>query len=57
MMSFNTCYTQEAVAELHGYFEKKVAYLNPSGGLRASAAVDTVERVLVALSHRRKAVA
>lgn len=54
MMSSNMLITDDANAEVHAHLNSVQAYLNPRGGLKASAAVDTVERVLVALSRRRK---
>lgn len=44
--SANIVYTDEAVEEVQKYLSKKVAYLDPRGGLKASPGVETVERVL-----------
>lgn len=54
MMSANGLTTKDGVKEIHDHLNTVKAYVHPSGGLRASAAVDTVDRVLVALSTRRK---
>lgn len=44
--SLNAVYSDEAVAEVKAHLNSKAAYVDPRGGLRASAAVDTVELVL-----------
>jgi hypothetical protein len=50
MMSANFLYTDEGVAEVHAYLNKIVAYLSPTGGLKASAGVETIERVLIGMT-------
>ncbi len=54
MMSSNVVTTTDAVAEVHSHLNTVRAYVSPRGELKASAAVDTVQRVLVGLSSRRK---
>lgn len=44
--SANILYSDEALAEVHRYLSTKEAFLDPKGGFRASAKVDTVELVL-----------
>lgn len=54
MMSANTLITDDAVQEVHDHLNTVRAYLSPRGALKASANVDTVNRVLVGMSMRRK---
>lgn len=54
MMSSNVVTTTDAVKEVHSHLNTVRAYVSPRGELKASAAVDTVQRVLVGLSSRRK---
>jgi len=44
--SFNAVYTDEAVKEVQEYLNSKAAYVDPRGGLKASANVATVALVL-----------
>lgn len=53
MMSSNSITTVDGVKEVHDHLNTVRAYVHPKGGLKASAAVDTVDRVLVGLSTRR----
>ena len=45
--SANALYTDEAVEEVKHRLSRAAAYIDPNGGLRGSAAVETVERVLL----------
>lgn len=45
-VSVNFLYTQEAIDEVSKYYLTRGAYVDPAGGLRASAAIDTVELVM-----------
>lgn len=44
--SANIIYSDEALAEINKFLSTKEAFLDPRGGFRASAKVDTVELVL-----------
>jgi hypothetical protein len=44
--SFNAVYTDEAVKEVKDILNSKAAYVDPRGGLKASANVATVALVL-----------
>ena len=44
--SFNAVYTDESLEEVRAYLNTKAAYVDPRGGLRASANVATVALVL-----------
>lgn len=45
-VSNNIVYTQEAVTEIDKYLNSPSAHVDPAGGLRASASIDTVNLVL-----------
>ncbi len=44
--SFNAIYSDEGVQEVKDYLNSKAAYVDPRGGLKASANVATVALVL-----------
>jgi hypothetical protein len=50
-VSVNVAYTEQSIREIDEYFESRRAHVNPSGGLRASAAIDTTELVLHNITH------
>lgn len=46
MTSNNILYTKEAIEEVDRYLHSKAAHIDPAGGLRASAAIDTTNLVM-----------
>lgn len=46
MVSNNILYTQEAIEETDNYLNSPGAHIDPAGGLRASAAIDTTNLVM-----------
>lgn len=50
--SGNYVYTDEAILEVHVNLGKAAAYINPRGGLLASPCVETVNRMIVAMTRR-----
>ena len=51
-MSLTAIYSDEAVEEQKRYLSSKKAYADPRGGLRASAAVPTIELVVLNMLGR-----
>jgi hypothetical protein len=45
-VSNNIVYTQEAIEEIDGYLNSSAAHINPAGGMRASAGIDTTNMVM-----------
>lgn len=50
--SGNYVYTDEAILEVHVNLGRAAAYINPRGGLLASPCVETVNRMIVAMTRR-----
>lgn len=46
MVSNNIVYSEEAKSEVRRYLKSRRAHVDPAGGLRASAAIDTTKLVL-----------
>lgn len=46
MVSNNILYTQEAIDETERYLNSRAAHVDPAGGLRASASIDTTNLVM-----------
>ena len=46
MISNNILYTKESIEEIDRYLNSKSAHIDPAGGLRASASIDTTNLVM-----------